>query len=85
LRRELRVQLAGSPRFVPVCQDPLCTPAFIQLDRRKPIQALTVVQSGIENLFYFDPGSQFYGKTKAGGFTCRAFADKAGFRANKGN
>jgi len=34
---------------------------------------------------YFDPGSQFYGKTKAGGFTCRAFADKAGFRANKGN
>ena len=34
---------------------------------------------------YFDPGSQFYGKTKAGGYTCRAFADKAGFRANKGN
>jgi hypothetical protein len=34
---------------------------------------------------YFDPNSQFYGKTKAGGFTCRALADKAGFRANKGN
>ncbi len=34
---------------------------------------------------YFAPGSQFYGKTKAGGFTCRTFADKAGFRANKGN
>jgi hypothetical protein len=34
---------------------------------------------------YFDPGSQFYGKTKAGGYTCRASADKAGFRANKGN
>jgi hypothetical protein len=34
---------------------------------------------------FFDPNSQFYGKTKAGGFTCRAFADKAGFRANKGN
>ena len=34
---------------------------------------------------YFDPGSQFYGKTRTGGFTCRAFADKAGFRANKGN
>jgi len=33
---------------------------------------------------YFPPGSQFYGKTKAGGFTCRAFADKAGFRASKG-
>ena len=34
---------------------------------------------------YFDPGSQFYGKTKAGGFTCRAFADKSGFKASKGN
>ncbi len=34
---------------------------------------------------YFPPGSQFYGKTKAGGFTCRAAAEKAGFRANKGN
>jgi hypothetical protein len=34
---------------------------------------------------YFPPGSQFYGKTKEGGFTCRAFADKAGYRATKGN
>ena len=34
---------------------------------------------------YFDPGSQFYGKTKAGGFTCRVFAERAGFRASKGN
>ena len=34
---------------------------------------------------YFDPGSQFYGKTKNGGYTCRAFADKEGFRASKGN
>ena len=34
---------------------------------------------------YFPPGSQFYGKTKNGGFTCRAFADKEGFRASKGN
>ena len=34
---------------------------------------------------YFPSGSQFYGKTKAGGFTCRAFADKAGYRATKGN
>jgi hypothetical protein len=34
---------------------------------------------------YFPPGSEFYGKTKAGGFTCRALADKAGFRATKGN
>ena len=34
---------------------------------------------------YFSSGSQFYGKTKAGGYTCRAFADKAGFRTSKGN
>ena len=34
---------------------------------------------------YFNAGSQFYGKTKAGGFTCRASAEKAGFRATKGN
>jgi len=34
---------------------------------------------------YFPPSSQFYGKTKAGGFTCQALADKAGFRASKGN
>jgi hypothetical protein len=34
---------------------------------------------------YFESGSQFYGKIKDGGFTCREFADKAGFRANKGN
>jgi hypothetical protein len=25
---------------------------------------------------YFPPGSQFYGKTKEGGYTCRAFAEK---------
>src|SRR5216684_3343250 len=34
---------------------------------------------------YFAPGSQFYGKTKAGGFTCKALAEKAGFRESKGN
>ena len=34
---------------------------------------------------YFEKGSQFYGKTKDGGFTCRTFADKAGYRASKGN
>jgi hypothetical protein len=34
---------------------------------------------------YFPPGSEFYGKTKAGGFTCRAAAVEAGFRASKGN
>ena len=44
-----------------------------------------VVWFNSSSKIYFDPGSQFYGKTKAGGFTCRAFADKSGFRANKGN
>jgi hypothetical protein len=34
---------------------------------------------------YFNPRSQVYGKTKASGVTCRALADKAGFRASKGN
>ncbi len=48
-------------------------------------KAGNVVWFNPESKIYFDPGSRFYGKTKAGGFTCRAFADKAGFRANKGN
>lgn len=34
---------------------------------------------------YFPPGSQFYGKTKAGGYTCKALADKAEYRATKGH
>ena len=34
---------------------------------------------------YFEGSSRFYANTKDGGYTCRAFADKAGFRANKGN
>jgi hypothetical protein len=38
-----------------------------------------------DSKIYFAPGSQFYGKTKAGGFTCRAFAYKSGFRAGKSN
>jgi hypothetical protein len=44
-----------------------------------------VVWFNPDSKIYFAPGSQFYGKTKAGGFTCRAFADKSGFRASKGN
>jgi hypothetical protein len=44
-----------------------------------------VVWFNPDSKIYFPPGSQFYGKTKAGGFTCRTFADKAGFRASKGN
>src|ERR1700745_3385606 len=34
---------------------------------------------------YFPKGSQFYGKTKEGGFTCKAFAEKEGYRVSKGN
>jgi hypothetical protein len=34
---------------------------------------------------YFPPGSQFYGKTEAGGYTCKALAEKAGYRATKGH
>ena len=44
-----------------------------------------VVWFNPESKIHFAPGSQFYGRTEAGGFTCRAFADKAGFRASKGN
>jgi len=48
-------------------------------------KAGNVVWFNQDSKIYFAPGSQFYGKTKAGGFTCRAFADKAGFKASKGN
>ncbi len=34
--------IGGLSSVCPVCQDPLGTPALIQLDRRKPIQALTI-------------------------------------------
>ena len=44
-----------------------------------------VVWFNLDSKTYFDPGSPFYGKTRIGGFTCRAFADKAGFRASTGN
>ena len=33
---------------------------------------------------FFEKGSQFYAKTKAGGYTCRAFAEKGGFHAQQG-
>ena len=48
-------------------------------------KAGNVVWFNPDSKIYFAPGSQFYGKTKAGGFTCRAVADKSGFRASKGN
>lgn len=34
---------------------------------------------------YFPAGSQFYEKTKGGGYTGKAFADKAGYMATKRN
>ena len=44
-----------------------------------------VVWFNPDSKIYFPPGSQFYGKTKIGGYTCKAFAEKAGYRAPKGN
>jgi hypothetical protein len=44
-----------------------------------------VVWYNPDSKIYFPPGSQFYGKTKSGGYTCKAFADKEGYRATKGN
>jgi hypothetical protein len=44
-----------------------------------------VVWFNPDGKIYFAPGSQFYGKTKNGGYTCKAFADKEGYRATKGN
>ena len=48
-------------------------------------KAGNVVWFNPNSKIYFESGSQFYGKTKDGGFTCRALADKAGYRASKGN
>jgi hypothetical protein len=46
-------------------------------------KAGNVVWFNPNSKIYFAPGMQFYGKTKDGGFTCRTFADKAGFRPSK--
>ena len=46
-------------------------------------QAGNVVWYNPDSKIYFAPGSNFYGKTKAGGYTCKALAEKAGFRASK--
>ena len=48
-------------------------------------KAGNVVWYNPDSKIYFAPGSQFYGKTKAGGYTCKAFADKEGYRPTKGN
>jgi hypothetical protein len=47
-------------------------------------KAGNVVWFNPDSKIYFAPGSQFYGKTKSGGYTCRAFADNEGYRATKG-
>ena len=44
-----------------------------------------MVWFNLHSKIYFESGSRFYGHTKDGGYTCRTFADKAGFRENKGN
>ena len=48
-------------------------------------KAGNVVWFNPDSKIYFPAGSQFYGKTKHGGYTCVSFAEKAGFRATKGN
>ena len=48
-------------------------------------KAGNVVWFNPDSKIYFPPGSQFYGKTKHGGYTCTALAEKEGFRATKGN
>jgi hypothetical protein len=44
-----------------------------------------VVWYNPDSKIYFPPGTQYYGKTKAGGYTCKAFAEKEGYQATKGN
>ena len=48
-------------------------------------KAGNVVWFNPDSKIYFAPNSQYYGKTKAGGFTCKALADKTGYRSTKGN
>jgi hypothetical protein len=40
------------------------------------MQLSTVVWYDPYSKIYFPSGSQFYGKTKNGGYTCKALADK---------
>ena len=48
-------------------------------------QAGNVVWYNPDSKIYFPPGTRYYGKTKAGGYTCKALAEKAGYRADKGH
>jgi hypothetical protein len=66
--------------------DPVPPQAFKTEDSATSFcKAGNVVWFNPASTIYFAPGSQFYGKTKAGGFTCRTFAEKAGYRPSKGN
>ena len=47
-------------------------------------KAGNVVWYNPDSKIYFPPGTQYYGKTKAGGYTCKAFAEKEGYHATKG-
>jgi hypothetical protein len=44
-----------------------------------------VVWFNPESKIYFPPDTQYYGKTKKGGYTCKSSAEKEGYRATKGN
>lgn len=48
-------------------------------------KAGNVVWYNPDSKIYFPPGTQYYGKTKAGGYTCKALAEKDGYRAAKGH
>ena len=48
-------------------------------------KAGNVVWFNPDTKIYFPPGKQYYGKTKAGGYTCKSFAEKDGYRPTKGN
>lgn len=45
--------------------------------------AANVVWFNPDSKIYFPSGSPYYGKTKAGGYTCKALAEKDGYRAAK--
>ena len=44
-----------------------------------------VVWFNPDSKIFFEHGSQFYGKTKQGGYTCRWSAEKEGYKASKGH
>jgi hypothetical protein len=47
-------------------------------------KAGNVVWFNPDSKIYFTPGTQYYGKTNAGGYTCKTLAKKDGYRAAKG-